>query len=304
MRLLINGLPYFASQLAQHLGEVAPHHTFRFYDTYNSRIQKSLFALHLYRANGMISINGVSDKSGSLDLAMRYGKKIWMQWQGTDVMLALKRHREGNIYRKYIDYATHATDAPWLKEELKSIGIDAQIARFKWLDVEGNTSAFSKVQVYSYLAEGKELFYGWELYKKMALTFPEIKFVVAGSTGQLLKDVPSNVDFWGWIDKVTMQKLQSESAIFIRFTEHDGYSLSVFEALAHGSEVIWNKEVPNVHNISTIAEGIKMLESVIIALQNRNLSRNLDSIDYISNHFNRHMVNRQFVDQLELAFER
>lgn len=303
MHLLINGLPYFSSRLAQDLQQAAPEHRFRFYDTYNSRVQQVRFALALRRASGMVSMNGVSDRSGSLDLALKQGKKLWMQWQGTDVLLALERYRNGTLYRGYIDAAVHATDAPWLQDELASIGIDARIAHYKWLDLKPDSRPFEHLQVYSYIAEGKEAFYGWPAFSAMARAFPDLAFVVAGSSGKNLNDIPSNVQFRGWIDKAAMQMLQHESAIFVRLTAHDGFSLSVLEALAHGSEVIWNQAFPLAHRVGPNDKPEMVLGRAVELLERRVLARNAAHMNYIGDQFNRDAVMRHFIHQLTQVFE-
>jgi hypothetical protein len=78
VKILINGLPYFSERIAQDLNDSSERHSFKFLDTYNSKWAKLEFALRIGRSDGMISMNGVSDQSGSLDLAIKKHQKIWV----------------------------------------------------------------------------------------------------------------------------------------------------------------------------------------------------------------------------------
>ena len=301
MKILINGLPYFSKKLAYDLNGLKTLHSFQFLDTYNSKISKLKFALQISRADGLISMNGVTDQSGSLDLAIRRKKKIWMQWQGTDVLLALKRFKDGTINRKYIDYSFHFTDAPWLAEELKTIGIHAEIIQYKWLPEIDSSTQFQVLAAYSYLAQNREDFYGWQTIKKYALTNPEIQFFIVGSIGKGLDNIPENVQFKGWINSEEMKKLQKEVPIFIRLTEHDGFSLSVLEALANGAEVIWSQPHHLAHFASedSSAYAFQMAKKNIL---DNEMKPNNDNISYIKNNFQKLDVLSNLIKKIEHVF--
>jgi len=298
MNVIINGLPYFSKRLAADLQSFAPQHRFKFYDTYNSKWAQLQFALAMRKADVLISMNGVSDPSGSLDLALKFNKKLWLQWMGTDVMLAVQRSHDGSIYRRYTDVAVHFSDTPWLIEELNSVGIHAQQLHYKWLPIPSNSGAFQKIQVYTYLGNQKEDFYGWQHLRKLALAFPEIRFQIAGSDGKSVRDIPSNVTFLGWLEPKQMKQLRSESAIFYRLAEHDGFSLSVLEALAEGSEVLWMYPHSNCH-LFDVSAPEQQLHHVIDQITERNLLRSQVNIDYIDQNFKREVVLGRIVQELE-----
>lgn len=301
MKILINGLPYFSERLAKDLNGLKSGHSFRFIDTYNSRIAKLKFALQIPYSDGMISMNGVTDQSGSLDLAIRNRKKIWMQWQGTDVLLALKRAKEGTINRKYIEHSNHFTDAPWLAEELKSIGIDAEIIQYKWLPQIEATSKFQQLAAFSYLAQNREEFYGWESIKNLAIKLPDVPFYIVGSNGNNLIDIPKNVIFKGWVDHQEMKKYQREIPIFIRLTEHDGFSLSVLEAFAFGAEVIWTQPHELVHHISSNLFEVAFENAHQKILENE-FKPNLNNINYIKDNFQKLDVLNKLIKKMENVF--
>lgn len=301
MKILINGLPYFSDRLAKDLNSLNTGHSFWFLDTYNSKLAKLKFALQIIQADGMISMNGVSDQSGSLDLAIRRGKKIWMQWQGTDVLLALKRAEDGTINRKYIEHSIHFTDAPWLADELKSIGIDAEIIQYKWLPQIETTSKFQQLAAYSYLAQNREEFYGFQGIKKLAINHPDVPFYIVGSDGNDLNDIPKNVIFKGWVDNEEMKKYQREIPIFIRITEHDGFSLSVLEAFAFGAEVIWSQPHGLVHyNSSNLFD--EAFENAYQKILENELTPNLNNINYIKDNFQKLDVLNKLIKKMEYVF--
>lgn len=301
MKILINGLPYFSARLANDLNGLNTSHSFRFLDTYNSKIAKLKFAFQISHADGLISMNGVSDQSGSLDLAIRQKKKIWMQWQGTDVLLALKRSKDGTINRKYIDYSFHFTDAPWLAEELKTIGIHAEIIQYKWLPEIDSSEKFQKLAAYSYLAQNRESFYGLQTIKNFAVANPEIQFYIVGSNGKDLDNIPENVVFKGWVNSEEMKQFQKEVPIFIRLTEHDGFSLSVLEALANGAEVVWSQPHHLVHFASekSSIEAFQKAKQVVI---DNELKPNPISINYIKDNFQKLDVLNKLIKKIEHVF--
>jgi hypothetical protein len=296
MNIVVNGLPYFSKKLADDLQSFAPQHRFRFYDTYNSKFEQLKFAWALRKADLLISMNGVSDPSGSMDLAVKLEKKIWFNWVGTDVMLAVDRFNKGTIYRKYIDQAVHYTDSSWLQHELKSAGIDAGLIPYKWLDVQPYSVEFEHIQVYSYIGKNREDFYGWQTIRLIALAHPEIPFIIAGSDGVGIIDIPENVQFKGWLNATEMKILRDASPIFIRLAEHDGFALSVLEALSAGSEVIWKYPHPQCHQLSNIQEDF---DKVVALVKARNLERNQDNIAYIAKNFQREVVLNNFIQELK-----
>ena len=119
MRILSNGLPFFSRKLAKDLNAFDEENSYVFYDTYYSKWEQFKFLLALPFAGAVLSSNGVSDKSKSLDLALFFRKKLLMQWHGTDVQLAVERQKNNTINRKYIDAAQHIVSAPWFVDELK-----------------------------------------------------------------------------------------------------------------------------------------------------------------------------------------
>jgi len=134
MLVLINGLPLFSKRLADDLNSFDASIRFVFCDTYNSKVQQLKFLALLPFADLVISMNGVTDNSGSLNAVLKLNKKLVMQWQGTDSLLAMERFKNGTIKRDYIDHAIHFVDSSWLFDELTSINLQPQHLPFKFAE--------------------------------------------------------------------------------------------------------------------------------------------------------------------------
>ena len=239
MLVLVNGLPLFSKRLVKDLNSLDKKNTYVFIDTYYSSWQKIRFLFLLPFCKVVISFNGVSDNSGSLNWVLRLKKKMIMQWQGTDVLLAVERFENGTIQKKYIENSTHFTDAPWLKDELKDIVSSVRILNFKHLEFQQNSQPYKEISVLSYMGQGRENFYGFQQFKSAAEKFPTIHFNIIGSNGKGLESLP-NITFHGWVSEVEVKKRMIETPIFVRLVDHDGNSISVLEALGNGCEVIWS----------------------------------------------------------------
>ena len=159
MRVLINGLPLFAKRLADELQKYDPQSSYIFLDTYNSKWAQLLFFIYLPFSDCVISMNGVTDNSGSLNLVLKWKKKLILQWMGTDILLAIERFKNSNIDRKYIDYASNFVDAPWMTEELKSANINTENLHFKFVEMNTIIEEYSSISVMSYVAQNRQDFY-------------------------------------------------------------------------------------------------------------------------------------------------
>jgi len=295
MRLLYNGLPYFTEKLVNELTTFDSKNQFVFLNTYQSKWAQIKFLLSLPFCNKVISMNGVSDKSGSLSWAMRFKKPLIMQWQGTDVLLLRERIENKAVLNTYLDYATHFTDAPWLQKELDELGIEAKLLSFKSLKPITTTTQYSEINILTYLGKGRESFYGWEVILEAMRSFQNIQLYVMGTDGEGLEKLP-NITFLGWADKNQVIEHYKKCPIFVRMTEHDGYSLSIMEALSYGLEVIWN----NPHEKTLLATNSVELTKSIIQLNEkiteRQLQSNTENQNWIKENLDRDKVLKNYIE--------
>lgn len=299
MRIIITGLPYFGKILHKDLSDFDSKNRYYFFNTYYSLIDRIKFAFFLPFSHLVISLNGVSDNSGSLNLAIKWKKKIMMLWQGTDVLLATERYLNKTILKTYLDYSIHFSDSEQLIKELNLIGINAELLYYKHIEPINNaTEPFKTISAYSYIANGKEDFYGLNILLPLFEQFKEIHFHILGTEGKTFPSYP-NVTYYGWIDPEKYGEIAQQSSIFIRLTEHDGYSKSVQEALANGSEVIWNMEHPKCHRTNRDSKNvIEMCSKIVNELSMRNNVRNIDNINWVRANLNKETVLSNFISTI------
>ena len=298
MKVVFTGLPYFASQLVDDLNKFDPNNNYIFCDTYNSKWDQFRFIMHLITgASVVVSFNGVSSNSGALNWVLKLKKKLLMQWHGTDVLMVEKNKTKGCFTDKYILYASSYTDAPWLRDELASINIEAKLLHFKSMPISNSETAFKKISGFTYLAEGREVFYGLKQINELALAFPDIQFHIAGSTGAL-ENIAGNLVFHGWVDKDEMHKLRSENPIFIRLTEHDGYALSVMESIANGNYVLWNQNHSQCELVQNSNSLISEFEKLKIKIEDSNFKKSFENIEWAKINLNREKVLTEYINTL------
>ena len=298
MRVLISGLPLFSKRLAEDLQEFDPTSSYRFLDTYNSKLAQLKFLLLLPLADCVISMNGVTDNSGSLNWVVKLKKKLIMQWMGTDVMIALERFKEGTIDRKYIDYAKHLVDATWLKDELKESGVSAQLIDFKYTFPGEPLHKYENNAVMSYVAQARQEFYGIEMIHQAANRFPEINFLLYG-----MKDTkyvfPKNVKLMGWTTETEFAEGLKSTSVFLRLPKHDGFSASVIEAMGFGCEVFWTFPGPNAIVVNNSEELIDKLATTFQAIEARDFRPNLTSREFVLENFNKEQVIKNYIKTLK-----
>jgi len=288
----------FARRLCEELSSFDQNNKYYFYNTYYSRKDRVRFLLRLPFADRVISLNGVSDRSGSMDWVLRFRKKLVMLWQGTDVMLAKERFETNTILLKYIRYATHYTDAVWLAEELSAIHIPAEILFFKSVVSAQRDEKYSEINAYSYVPKGKEIFYGLDKLLGAFKKLPVTKLFVYGTDGSGFEKI-DNVFYKGWMTSADYNKEISNHAIYIRLAMHDGYSMSVLEALGNGSEVIWNYPMEYCHYVSGNSDELatKIVE-ISRLFTNRNHDRNHDAETLIRQNFNPGKILSSFIEKI------
>ncbi len=297
MLVLVNGLPLFSKRLVKDLNSLDKNNTYVFADTYYSLWDKIKFFALIPFSKIVISFNGVSDNSGSLNWVLKFKKKLVMQWQGTDVSLAVERFNNNTINRKYIDNALHFTDAIWLKKDLDTFINSVKLVNFKHFNFLKNETNYKKNSVLSYIGKGRESFYGYDDLLLAAKKFPEIDFNIIGSDGDGLACV-SNIKFHGWVDEVVVNKLMRETSIFVRLTKHDGNSVSVYEALGNGCEVIWSYPSEKSYLATNSTELISVMNDLVYKITERNFTPNDSNYSYIQDNFNKEKIIGNYINVL------
>lgn len=297
MLILVNGLPLFSKNLVRDLNAVDSKNTYIFVDTYYSYWGKIKFAILLPFCKGFISFNGVSTKSGSLDKVLQKNIPLIMYWHGTDVLKALEYKEKGQLYSHYIQKAVHFTDAPWLLEKIKPIVPNIELLPFKTLNVNTPNHDFEKLQVLTYVPQGKETFYGLPWLLEWAKENPSVPVIVIGTDG---KDwsTTENVEYTGWISTEKAEELYRNSPIFVRLTQHDGNAFSVTQALAQGATVLWTLPHEKAVHV-TSGDSFKKEMNTLLENQGDLLVRNKETMAYVRHEYDPKRVIPNFVQKIE-----
>jgi glycosyltransferase involved in cell wall biosynthesis len=298
MRVLINGLPLFAKRLADELQKYDPQSSYIFLDTYNSKWAQLLFFIYLPFSDCVISMNGVTDNSGSLNLVLKWKKKLILQWMGTDILLAIERFKNSNIDRKYIDYATNFVDSEWLFEEVKSINVPVEHVCFKSVTIQPLIEKYEQISVVSYVAESRQEFYGMYKISEIAKIFPSIDFHLYGLKNTEFRTT-SNVHFHGWVTPEVFAESLKSTPIFLRLTDHDGFSVSVIEALAYGCEVIMSLPFDITHLATTTEEAIDIIKMLSTKIEARGMTPNHTLIEAVKVRFNPEIIARNYIQKIK-----
>ncbi len=210
-------------------------------------------------------------------------KPVLWHWIGTDVYTF--QNHTGVDWRNAINRLvarhraeTNLAGSPELAQELKRVGIRAQIVRLLPVTVQADVEPLpEEFSVLNYWLEGRREFYGGDIVRQLAGEFSKIKFQVVGVSG-VGESFPPNVTFLGF--QKDMLPIYSNSSVLIRLPKHDSISAMVLEMLARGRYVIYNKRLKGCHYASTLDEARKAL------MQIRNIRRpNTEGADMVRKHF-------------------
>ena len=219
-------------------------------------------------------------------LAKLMGVKTIHHWMGSDVQYALTSkdgYRRAKFTNLFIDL--HLASSPDLVKELKTIGIKAHfvpvVPLFETPIVKPIPEKFT---ILAYLPDNRHRFYGSEYIHKLADDFPNIEFnIIAGEGGQY--SFKNNVHYLGYQNE--MSDIYSNSNVLIRMVEHDGFSLCVQEALAHGRHVIYSYKSDYCNFASKYSEVKGHIESLI-----SNPSINMEGHNFIKREFNPQKISK------------
>ena len=230
--------------------------------------------------------------------------KIIIHWIGTDVLVWMEKLNTQNlksrlyyrIWRKLLvrghnkNKIVNLAGAPWLKEELKSIGIESTFFPITTIDsnvknIESNL--IRENDFITYLPKNRFEFYGGEIIKRLANSLPDNNFIIIHPDLESI----SPTDLIGWTENVKlfpklsfneMQEYLKKSKCFLRFTKHDGLSLSVLEALFNQLTVLWTYSFPHTStvNLNEFGKIVQLAKDTII-----NWSPNTSGCEYIINNY-------------------
>lgn len=178
-------------------------------------------------------------------------------WIGTDVLL-----RAPKASREVTELAWHWCVAPWLRDELAEVDIEAQVLRLTPPQVPEVAPPFpADLTVLAYAIDGRSDLYGLDFVLELARRRPDVRFLLVGAAS--MDALPENVRALGWVGDPG--QVMAQTTLYLRPTSHDGLSNLVLEALAHGRYVLWTYPFPGVERADTV----EAAEAVIDDLSRR-----------------------------------
>ncbi|SFT76776.1 hypothetical protein SAMN05216474_2286 [Lishizhenia tianjinensis] len=283
-RVILVGLCLFTKRLEKQIKAFGDKRvSVKALDTYYTNKDRLLAFLLIPFCDVVYSINVTTTKSRTFDWAFFWKKRVMLFWAGSDV---LRAKNNPNRNQKYLQNAEHFCEAPWIQEELKEIGVHAELLRFT--NFKGNQkidfpSTENGLKVFSYVAKGREVYYGLNHIIALATRFPEVDFRVAGTNGEGF-DIPTNVKCLGWCDD--MLKEYEKCHVTTRIIEHDGFSNFVLESLFHRKHVLYSNKLNHCLHASTTEEGIRHLERLVDLAGKNELSPNEDGREFVKKELN------------------
>ncbi len=305
-KVLIVGLPLFTERLQKELSEFCPEWKFIRLDTYYSKKDKFKALLHIPTCDLIFSINGSITKSQVFNLALKFKKKIIMNWVGTDVLKAVQAFKTKSFCKEYISGVTHFCEVGWIKDELIEIGIHADVVSFasfnKKQSVFSQEKASNILNVLSYIPEERSDFYGINTFINLSKRLPDINFIIVGSKALKYLPLPSNLEAKGWVNE--MDTIFDNADVCIRFPEHDGLSNFILEGLSRGKQVLY--KYPFDYCINCISEeslysSLKLLNS---KKNNGEVLVNYEAMKFIENNYNTDFVMSTLIRKISQLIEK
>lgn len=286
MKVIVVGLPLFAKRLAKSLGNFDKSNSYTWLNTYYSKIDKLKARFLIPRAECIISINGSIETSKVFDLALNRKIPLIMIWVGTDVITATAAFKSGKYRKDYIENAVHFCEVNWIQDELKAIGINADIVNFASFDktFQLMNPISQKFTVLTYIPNQRSEFYGPNLFLNVARSFPDINFIIAGTKAEEYQPLPENVKALGWVED--MDSLYADVHLCVRIPEHDGLSTFILESLARGKDVIYKYPFDYCLQAGNEMEFKSVLQSRYSLFINGLWESNRSGAEFIANEFN------------------
>lgn len=193
--------------------------------------------------------------------------------------------------------------APWLVKELDNLGLKADylpISSVKAEFVNYNSSPLAReYDFYSYLPYKSMSTYGGEIILHAAKQMISKKFIL------VMKDLTAEeIRKLNLCPNITALPKQSAHELFkiylntkcmLRFTRHDGLSMSVLEALAAEMQVLWSYSFPSAVKVDVddFANTIEMMDKITTDWQ-----PNISGHQYVKEHLSDSSIANLYKEKL------
>jgi hypothetical protein len=296
-RIAISGLSLFCAQVAEGIARAAPQWTPHILRT-SSRLEVATSMVGLATADVWYSIGApIGDRWLHLFGRLLRKPRV-VHWVGSDI--AALRNNRGLIAFCRDPRIVHLAEVEWTQQELANLGIRARIAPLPpRVERNGMLQPLpERFTILLYVPKTRADFYGRREYQQLIERFAEepVRFLVVGG-GSIAYPPNAQVQDVGW--SRSMRELYERSSALIRFTQRDGLSLMVLEALALGRHVLWSKAFPHVRSIATYAQ----MEAAVSDLLARHLRGELQPLADAAEYVDRHYETRACMKTIVTAWE-
>ena len=207
-------------------------------------------------------------------------------WIGSDVLSEMEKNqhhriqRIGNFIRDSLFWwkmkrggLINLAVTPWIVDELAKLDINATYLPITTIDTHSletvDIQHVKDIDFLIYVQLRRFDFYGGDKIVKLADRWKNYKFlIILGDINEIPPDIaekiPENVTISPKVERNKMPELYQRSKFFIRYTQHDGLSLSVLEALYYNIQVLWTYDFPCTQKI----ESLEKLSDAIPSLVN------------------------------------
>lgn len=181
-------------------------------------------------------------------------KEFIYYWIGTDVLEALEDKAQGrhSFFFEASRSARHLANAPWLQEELASLGLASEVVLFPSgiaeIPARDEIAWPERFAVMAYIPDHRHGFYGGDSFVEAAKRLPGVDFYVVAGEGGWLADKPKNLNFLGF--QRDMKAVFNRVHVVVRQVRHDAIGGTVREALFYARHAIYSYPVPHTHFVA------------------------------------------------------
>lgn len=187
-------------------------------------------------------------------------KKIITHWIGTDVCYAMNERYIHRYFRPDVNLACFDV----LREELKELNIESLVVPIVPFGMDLTIANMpEKHSILIYMPKGREEFYGYNELIDVFNEFKDVQFYIVANEDESRFKHFKNVRCLGFLNADEMKELYNKISIVVRYTKHDGLSMSVLEGLAKGKYVIWNNKLPYVNRVDDTNDIIRILRKIL-----------------------------------------
>ena len=185
-----------------------------------------------------------------------------------------------------------------MNTELISIGLKPEYVPFKFAEVKKVIEKYSSICAMTYIADKRQAFYGIHQFKVVAEKYPSIEFKLFGVVNPEV-ELPANVKSYGWVPSDVFQNHLRETAIFFRLAEHEGFPVSVIEAMSFGCEVIMTSPYEYSHTAKSKEEVLLAFDKVKQLVEDRNLTPNHNLVAMTKRDYDKDTIMKNYIAKIK-----